>query len=275
VSDPAAAPDLEAVCALLEDAGDRDFLMSFQTAWGLLLVGNSLSRALVVLHRALRLAREAGQTMVEGWTLITLCYGHLHGGAVDEAQRYADELARIARDRNDQEALAYALTVGARVKLGRRDLAEARSMFADAAALADARSAAWARAMALCGLASATQAAGDEVAARANLEEALLFCCGAGYAEIGSLCGALALLLFKAGERDRAFGVFDAVAPGTESDTSFTATMTDPSGALRKATREAREQLGAPQSRDPAHIDLDAVLQAAFGNGSQLRGVDR
>ena len=32
--DLGAAPDLEAVCAVLEDAGERAFLTSFQTAWG-------------------------------------------------------------------------------------------------------------------------------------------------------------------------------------------------------------------------------------------------
>jgi predicted ATPase len=273
--DPAAAPDLEAACAVLEDAGERDFLMSFQTAWGMLLAPSSLPRALVILDRALMLARAAGQTAVENWALMTICYGYLHGGAVDEAQRYADELASIGRRRNDEEGVAYALAVGARVKLMRGDLAGARSLFADAAALARARSAAWGRAIALCGLASVTLAAGAEVDARAILEEALLFCGGVEYVGIDSLCGALALLLVKTGERDRALRVFDAVAAGAEDETSFTATLTDPSGALRTATREARALLGDPHPRDPAVVDLDAVLQAALGNGRQLFEVDR
>ncbi len=118
--DPAAAPDLEAACAVLEDAGERDFLMSFQTAWGMLLTPSSLPRALVILDRALTLARDAGQTAVENWALMTICYGHLHGGGIDEAQRYADELASIGRRRNDDEAVAYALAVSARVKLDAR-----------------------------------------------------------------------------------------------------------------------------------------------------------
>jgi hypothetical protein len=46
--------------------------------------------------------------------------------------------------------------------------------------------------------------------------------------------------------------------------------LTDPSGALRAATREARALLGHPHPRDPAVVDLDAVLQAAFGDGRQL-----
>ena len=119
----------------------------------------------------------------------------------------------------------------------RGDLAGARSLFAEAAALARARSAAWARAFALCGLASVTLAAGNEMDALATLEEAVRFCVGVGYVGIDSLCGALALLLVKTGERDRALRVFDAVTAGTENQAGFTATMTDPSGALRAATR--------------------------------------
>lgn len=264
--DPAAAPDLEAACAALEDAGERDILMSLLTAWGMLLAPGSLPRALVILDRALMLARGAGQAFVEGWALMIICYAHLHGGAIDDAQRHADELASIGRRRNDEEAVAYALAVGARVKLARGDLAGARSLFADSAALARARSAAWPRSMALCGLASVTLATGDEVGARAVLEEALLFCGGVGYVGIDSLCGALALLLVKAGQRDRALRVFGVVAAGAEDETSYRATLADPSGALRAATREARALLGDPPPGDPAAVDLDAVLRAALGD---------
>ena len=120
-----------------------------------------------------------------------------------------------------------------------------------------------------------TLAAGDEADARATLGEALLFCGGVEYVGIDVLCGALALLLVKTGERDRALRVFDAVSAGAENETSFTATSTDPSGALRTATREARALLGDPRPRDPAVVDLDAVLQAALGNDRQLFGADR
>ena len=161
--------------------------------------------------------------------------------------------------------MSYALAVCARVKLIRGDLAGARSLFADSAALARARSAAWPRSMAMCGLASVTLATGDEVGARAILEEALLFCGGVGYVGINSLCGALALLLMKSGERDRARRVFGVVAVGTEDETSYSASMTDPSGALRNATREARALMGDLPPGDPATADLDAVLEAALG----------
>ena len=265
--DPAAARDLEAACAVLEEAGERDVLPSLLTAWGMLLGPSALPRALVILDRALMLARGAGQAFVEAWALMIICYAHLHGGAIDEAQRHADELASIGRRRNDEEAVAYALAVSARVKLVRGDLAGARTLFADSAALARVRSAAWPRSMALCGLASVTLATGDEVGARAILEEAILFCAGVGYVGIDSLCGALALLLVKSGERDRALRVFGVVAAGTENDTGYSASLTDPSGALRMATREARALLGDPPRGDRAALDLDAALQAAIGSG--------
>ena len=223
-----------------------------------------LPRALVILERAVTLARAAGQTVIEGWALMEICYGHLHGGAVDEAQRCTDELASFARRHNDEMFLAMAHTVSARVRLASGDLAGARGLFAEAAALARTRNAAWPRSIALCGLASVTLAAGDEVGARAIIEEAILFCRGVGIVSIDVLCGALARLLVQSGERDRALRVFGAVAAGAENETGYTANMTDPSGALRAATREARALLGDPPSVDPAMVDLDAVLQAVL-----------
>jgi hypothetical protein len=110
------------------------------------------------------------------------------------------------------------------------------------------------------------RAAGDDLGARAILEEVLFFCRGVGYVSIDALCGALALLLVKSGERDRALRVFSATAAGTENEPDHTATMTDPSGALRAATREAQALLGDHPPVDPPAVDLDAVLQAALGN---------
>jgi hypothetical protein len=115
-------------------------------------------------------------------------------------------------------------------------------------------------------LASVTLAAGDEGDARAIIEEALFFCRGVGIVSIDALCGALALQLAKAGERERALRVFAATGAVIEDDRSDTAAMTDPSGALRAATREARALLGNPPPVDPASLDLDAVLQAAIGD---------
>jgi hypothetical protein len=61
-----------------------------------------------------------------------------------------------------------------------------------------------------------------------------------------SLFGTMALFLVKAGERGRALRVFDAVPADAENYTSDVATLTDPSGALRAATR-------SPGRRSPSH----------------------
>jgi predicted ATPase len=261
----AAAPDLERACAMLEAAGERDFLSGIMTAWGMLMGPTDGPRALAILERSLMLARDEDHTYIEGWALAMICHVHLHSGDIDEAQRRADELADIGRRRSDDAAVAFALIVGGRVELVRGDLSGARRLLAEAAGLARARSAAWPRSMALCGLASVALAAGDEGGARAILEEALHFCSGVGYVGIDTLCGSLALLLAKDGERDRALRVFGAVTPGAENETSYRATMTDPSGALRAATREARALLGDPPPVDPDRLDLAAVLEAAVG----------
>ncbi|HVQ24145.1 MAG TPA: hypothetical protein VMV01_03165, partial [Planctomycetota bacterium] len=216
--DPAAAPHLEAACAVLEEAGEKDFLAGIETAWGMIHALTDPPKALAILERSLARAHSVDQTFIEGWALTMICYVHLHSGAIDEAQRRAEELAVTGRNRSSDEAMAYALAIVARVRLARGDLAGARSLFADAAALARARSASWPRSMALCGLASVVLAAGDEVGARAVLEEALHFCSGVSYVGIDCLCGALAMLLAKAGERDRALRVFRAVAPGAENE---------------------------------------------------------
>jgi predicted ATPase len=265
VLDFAAIPDLEAACATLEAAGERDFLGGIQTAWGLVLASTDMPHALGVLERAVTLGRETGHSFVETWSLTMICYAHVLAGDIEAAQRRTDELMNLARRRRDDEGLAYALALSARVKLMRGDLAGARANYANAAAIARARSAAWPHSMALCGLASVTLASGDEVGARALVEEALLFCSGVGYLAVDNLCGALTLMLFKAGEPDRALRVFGAVARGVENGTGWAASMTDPSGALRAATREARERLGDPTPADPAAVDLAAVLQDAVG----------
>jgi hypothetical protein len=228
----------------------------------------------VILDRGRMLARETGQTAIENWAFMTICYRLLEDGAVDQAQRYADQFAEIGPTRNDNEVVSYALAIGARVKLMRGDLAGARDLFAEAASLARARSAAWARLIALSGLASVTLAAGDETDARAILEEVLVFAVGMGYVSSDSLCGALALLLIKAGERERALLVFGAVGVGAENETSYAATLSDPSGALRTATGEARALLGDPRPRDPAAVDFEELLRAALGHVGKNDGAE-
>jgi hypothetical protein len=83
---------------------------------------------------------------------------------------------------------------------------------------------------------------------------------------IDSLCGALALLLVKADERDRAFRVFDAVAAAAEDETGFGATSTD--RATPCARRLVRPGCFSATLRRVTLVQwtLDAVLQAALGN---------
>jgi predicted ATPase len=273
--DSAAARDLEAACAVLEDSGEQGILPGAMTALGMLLSSIDVERALVILERALSLARAASQAFVESWALTMVALAHLNRGALDDVLRYADELEQLGSRGYNEEAAAFAPLMRARVKLVHGDLASARSLFADSAAVARAPSAGWPRSVALCGLASATLATGDDVGARGIIEEALLFCGGVGYVGMDSLCGALALLLVKSGERERARRVFGLVALGTEDRADHSAALTDPSGALREATREARSLLGNPPPGDPSSVDLDAVLEAALGTHVTELGVRR
>jgi len=266
--DPSSVPDLEAACTALEGSSDRVILAGALTAWGMVVTTTDVPRALVLLERALTHARADDFAFIESWALTMICHAHLHVGALDEATRYADELARIGRRRNHEEAAAFAQTIGARVKLARGDLAGARTLFAKAVALSRAREQGWPRSMALCGLASATLATGDEVGARAILEEALLFCRSAGYVGLDCLYGALSLLLVNADEHERAHRVFGQVRDGAEHDEGFAASITDPSGALRMATGEARMLLGNPTTGVFAVEDVDSALRSALGSPS-------
>jgi hypothetical protein len=51
-----------------------------------------------------------------------------------------------------------------------------------------------------------------------------------------------------------------------EDRTGYAPNVTDPSGALRAATRDARKLLGDPLPVDPAMVDFDLVLEAALGD---------
>lgn len=272
--DPGAIADLEGVCAVLTEAGTPETLMCCLTSLGTMLAPDNLARSLEVLDRALKLARATGRTSVENWILLAICDALLYGGEVVEAQRYADEFAKIARLRGDDETVAYATAVNARIRAMWGDLDAAQRGFAEAAARAAAPSAGWIRAAALCGLASVTVAAGDEVRARAILEEAIVFCVGVGFVRIDVLCGALALALVNAGETDRAMRVFEAVAVGAEGETDFRASAADPSGALRAATRRARKLLGDPPGLGATNVDFDRVLEAALGSRADTHGFD-
>jgi predicted ATPase len=263
--DDAAEPRLARTTAVLEAAGERDFLPSIFTILGMIAGPKDSARAIALLNRAVQLASEAGHSYTEGWARSMVIYTHLMAGALDEAQRAADEAIRIARRQQNDEGASFALIGSAFVSLHRHDLQSARTHFAEAAALARSRGAAWPRCIALTGLCSVTVAAGDRAGARALLEESLHYSIGAGFVAVDPVCGTIALMLAQDGERERALRVFAAVRPGAEDETGVNAHITDPAGALRSATREARTLLGNPPPVDPETLDLASVVQAALG----------
>jgi predicted ATPase len=260
-----AEPLLASAAAALDAAGDRDFLPSIVTVRGLIVGPRDPARGLALLARAVELASEAGHTYTEGWARGMMVYTHVMAGAVDEAQRVAEEAARISRLQRNDEGTAFALIGLAYVSFKRGHLAAARAQFADAAALARSRAAAWPYCVALTGLCSVTVAAGDLAHARPLLEEALFYSGGAGFVPVDAVCGTIALLLAQEGERVRALAVFAAVRPGAEDEAGSNAFLTDPSGALRSSTREARRLLGDPAAVDPETLDFASIMQAAQG----------
>lgn len=157
--DRSATADLETACAVMESADDRDILIGSMTALGMVLSSSDLPRSLVLRERSLAMARAEGLVYIESWTVTMICHTHLHGGALDEALRYADDLASMGERTNNDDAVAFALHVHANVKVARGDLAAARTLFADAVARARGRSSAWPRTMALFGRARVTVAA--------------------------------------------------------------------------------------------------------------------
>ncbi|MGH9463348.1 MAG: ATP-binding protein, partial [Vicinamibacteria bacterium] len=270
--DETAEPLLASAATALEALGDRDFLTGIVTARGMIAGLQDPASALAVLAHAVELASEGGHTWIEGWARCMIVYTHVMAGALDDARRAADEAILISRRQRNDEGAAFALSTSAFVNLRRGDLAASRAQFAEAVALAQARSAMWPRCIALTGLCSVTVAAGDHARGRALLEESLHYSTGVEYVAVDVVCGTIALMLAREGERERALRVFTAVRAGAEDETSFTAQLSDPSGALRNATREARRLLGDPPPVDPETLDLASVVQAALGV-PDLRGI--
>jgi hypothetical protein len=159
------------------------------------------------------------------------------------------------------------MTTKARLQLMRGDLAAARESFVAAAAYARLGAITfYGRHDALQGLASVALAQGDEVAARAALEELVLFFGKRNGTAGGELAwGALAGLLARSGEKDRARRVLTVIPRGAESVPPALEMKFDPTGALSKATRDARALLGDPDPLAPELVDVEAALRAAVG----------
>jgi predicted ATPase len=262
--DESTEPYVEASEAALTAAGERGYLPSVLTVHATVLVHRDPPRARALLEKALALAAAEGQTYTEGWVRCMVIFTHFTSGALDDAERAADEALAIGRRQGSDEGIAFAILGRGFVDVGRGDFALARARFAEAVALARSHGAEWPRCMALAGLCSVTLAAGDEAGARGLIEETLHHFIGAGFLASSAMCGALALMLVRAGERDRALRVFAAVHPGTEDTSGIQALFTDPSGSMRRATREARALLGDPPV-NPDTVDLDSVVEAALG----------
>ena len=260
-----AEPLLASASATLEAAGDRDFLPSILTVHGMIASPRDPARARTLLGRAVSLATELGDTYIEGWARLMMVYAHFISGALDEAERCADEAVRLAPRKHDDEAASYAIIGNAFVSSQRGQLSASRALYAEAFALARSRGAAWPRCIALSGLCSVTVAAGDYDEARGLLEESIHDSFDNGYIPVEPFCGTIALLLAREGERERALHVFTAVRPGAEDSTGVNARIADPTGALRAATREARRLLGDPPPVDPETVDFASVMQAVLG----------
>jgi predicted ATPase len=257
-------PYLEASEAALVAIGDRSYLPSVLTVRATVCAHRDPARSLGYLERALALAAEEGQTYTEGWARCMVIFTHFATGKLDDAARAADEAIVVARQQGSDEGMAFALLGLAYVEVGRGDLPGARARFAEIVALARSHGAEWPRCMALAGLCSVTLAAGDETGARGLIEETIHHFIGAGFVAADSMCGALALMLARERERDRALRVFAAVHAGAEDAVGIHALFTDPSGAMRRATREVRALLGNPQP-GPSEVDFASVIAAALG----------
>ena len=138
-----AEPRLAAAATALESVGDRDFLPSIYAVRGMIAGPKNPARSIELLDRAVELAREQDHPYTEGWARSMIVYTHFMAGALEEAERTAEEAATIARRQQNDEGAAFALIGSALVNCRRDRLPVARALFAEAVALARLRGAAW------------------------------------------------------------------------------------------------------------------------------------
>jgi hypothetical protein len=267
---PATLQELERSVAVLEAQGERRFLPGIFTAYASVLAALDPPRAQPVLDRALALCVEGGQQSLEVWARLLGCLYLLTRGELERADRAADELVASSLLHDQGDGIAFGMTAKARLRLLHGDLPAAREAFASAAAYARSQgNTTYGRADALTGLASVALAQGDEVAAHAVIAELLRFSGGHNGATGTELMwGALAYLLAKAGDRERALRVLEVIPRGVENPPPALRMQLDPTGALAKATAEARSLLGDPEPLPPGQVDLEAVLRVALGSGA-------
>ncbi len=265
--DPRFEKDLEAAIGVLEAAGERVYLPGATVAYGMTLMAAAPERALPVLGRAIELAVQERQNLVESWARTMVSVFHMMAWDLEACGRAADDLLAAARRNGDPEGQAFGRTLQGRLCVLHGDVEGARRLFADAVAIARERSVAWSRADALACLCSATLALGDTTASRALLEETLLFLTQLGLAGTELPFGAIAKILADDGERDRAAQVLSVVSATIGDAGPAAMTRADPTGSLLSATRAAFAALGVP-GRTSADVDaseIDAALHAALG----------
>jgi predicted ATPase len=251
---------------VLEAHGEHHFLPGILIAHASMLASLDPPAALAALDRALTLSVDGRLHPFETWARLSRCLHLMTSGQLELAERAVDELAASSARHEETDGMAFAMTSKARLELSRGDLAVAREAFAKATAYARSSSSIYGRADALTGLASVALAQGDEVAAHTVIVE-LVRLRGRHDGAMGSelAWGALAYLLAKSGDPDRARRVLQVVPRGVENPPPALALQFDPAGALAKATTSARALLGDPDPLPPEDIDLEAALRAALG----------
>ena len=204
---------------------------------GTALMATAPERALPMLTRAIDLAVDTRQHVVESWARNVVFWLHMSASDVEASTRAADALVASAQANGEPEGLAFGRTSQGRLSVLQGDLSTAREHFAEAVALSREKSSFWARADALICLCSVTMAVGDVGASRQILEEALRYFVPLRLAGTTVLFGALAKLLVDAGRAG-------SCPPGPVSGT----------GDLRQrrlAELDASGSHGQPHARDP------------------------
>jgi hypothetical protein len=251
---------------VLEAHGERRFLPGIHIAHASMLASLDPPRALAALDRALALSVDGRLHPFETWARQMRCLHLMTSGQLAQADRAADELVSSSARHQEVEGIAFGMTSKARLQLLGGDLAAAREAFAKATAYARSSGSIYGRADALTGLASVALAQGDEVAAHAVIVE-LVRLSGRHNGAMGTelAWGALAHLLAKSGDQDRARRVLEVIPRGVENPPPALKLQYDPTGSLSKATGDGRALLGDPEPLPPERVDLEAALRAALG----------
>jgi predicted ATPase len=262
--------DFERSVVVLETHGERHFLPGILAAYAMALRSIDPPRAAPALDRAVALSMETSCHPIETWVRTMRSLHLMMSGQLELADRAADELIASSARHGEEEGIIFGMTTKGRLQLLRGDVAAARESFGNAAAYARlSTTAPYGRHDALQALASVALAQGDELAARALLEELVLFFGKRNGTSGGELAwGALACLLARSGERDRARQVLEVLPRGVEAVPPALKMQFDPAGALSSAVGEARALLGDPEPLAPELVDVEVALRAAIGRGA-------